>query len=83
MDSALIRTMNTNAVRLKLRALAYKLSNFLRTPALSEGTENWSLTAIRDKVVQSAAKVLATSAMPSCRERRWPCRATCSAASAP
>jgi hypothetical protein len=49
--SALRRTRRSchafrhNAVRLQLHALAYNLANFLRTLALPERVEHWSLTA--------------------------------------
>ena len=36
-----------NAVRLQLHALAYSLANFLRTLALPERVEHWSLTTLR------------------------------------
>lgn len=52
------RTMKANAVRLQLHALAYNLSNFLRTLALPEEMESWSLTTIREKVVKIGAKVV-------------------------
>jgi TATA-box binding protein (TBP) (component of TFIID and TFIIIB) len=51
--------LKTNAVRLQLPALAYNLSNFLRTLALPDEMESWSLTMIREKVVIIGAKVLA------------------------
>lgn len=53
------RTMKVNAARLQLHALAYKLSNFLRTLALPEEMESRSLTTIREKVVKIGAKVIA------------------------
>ena len=52
------RTMKANAVRLQLHALAYNLSNFLRTLALPDEMESWSLTTIREKVVKIGAKVI-------------------------
>jgi hypothetical protein len=52
------RTMKANAVRLQLHALAYNLSNFLRTLALPEEVENWSLTTIREKLVKIGAKLV-------------------------
>jgi hypothetical protein len=51
--------MKANAVRLQLHALAYNLSNFLRTLALPKEMESWSLTTIREKVVKIGAKVIA------------------------
>jgi hypothetical protein len=38
--------------------VGYNLSNFLRTLALPEEMENWSLTTIREKVVKIGAKVV-------------------------
>jgi hypothetical protein len=52
------RTMKAIAVRLQLHALAYNLSNFLRTLALPDEMESWSLTTIREKVVKIGAKVI-------------------------
>ena len=40
-------------------ALAYNLANFLRTLALPNEVERWSLTSLREKVVKIGAKVLA------------------------
>lgn len=51
-------TMKANAVRLQLHSLTYKLANFLRTLALPEEMEGWSLTTIREKVVKIGAKVI-------------------------
>jgi hypothetical protein len=51
--------MKANAVRLQLHAVAYNLSNVLRTLALREEMDSWSLTTIREKVVKIGAKVIA------------------------
>ena len=40
-------------------ALAYNLANFLRTLALPDEMESWSLTTIREKVVKIGAKIIA------------------------
>ena len=75
------RTMAANAVRLQLHALAYNLSNFLRTLALPAEMETWSLTTLRDKLVKIGAR---PSPTPDTRSSRWPrspCRVTCSGAS--
>ena len=50
--------MAANAVRLQLHALAYNLSNFLRTLALPAEMARWSLTSLREKVVKIGAKVI-------------------------
>jgi hypothetical protein len=47
-----------NAVRLQLHALAYNLGTFLRTLALPEGVERWSLTTLREKLVKIGARVV-------------------------
>src|ERR1035437_3561209 len=53
------RSMTANAVRLQLHALAYNLANFMRTLALPEQVERWSLTTLREKLVKIGAKVVA------------------------
>src|ERR687883_1150686 len=53
------RLMKANAVRLQLHALAYNLANFLRTLALPDEMERWSLSTLREKVVKIGAKVIA------------------------
>src|SRR3712207_5893477 len=40
------RSLMANAVRLQLHALAYNLANFLRTLALPDQIERWSLTSV-------------------------------------
>ncbi len=47
-----------NAVRLQLHALAYNLGNFLRTLAIPEASEKWSLTSLREKLIKIGAKVV-------------------------
>jgi hypothetical protein len=47
-----------NAVRLQLHALAYNLANFLRTLALPEEIEHWSLTTLREKLVKIGARIV-------------------------
>jgi len=47
-----------NAVRLQLHALAYNLGNFMRTLALPEAVEHWSLTTLREKLVKIGAKIV-------------------------
>lgn len=48
-----------NAVRLQLHALAYNFANFLRTLALPDGIEKWSLTSLREKLVKIGTKLVA------------------------
>jgi hypothetical protein len=47
-----------NAVRLQLHALAYNLANFMRTLALPEAVEHWSLTTLREKLVKIGARIV-------------------------
>ena len=47
-----------NEVRLQLHALAYNLGNFLRTLALPQVVEQWSLTTLRDKLIKIGAKIV-------------------------
>jgi hypothetical protein len=51
--------MKANAVRLRLHALAYNMASFLRTLALPDEMERWSLTTLREKMVKIGAKVVA------------------------
>ena len=45
-------------MRLQLHALAYNLGNFLRTLAIPEAIEKWSLTSLREKLIKIGAKVV-------------------------
>ena len=47
-----------NAVRLQLHALAYNLGNFMRTLALPDSVEQWSLTTLREKLIKIGAKIV-------------------------
>ena len=51
-------SFRNNAVRLQLHALAYNLGNFLRTLALPEAVEHWSLNTLRNKLIKIGAKVV-------------------------
>ena len=53
------RSMQANAVRLQLHALAYNMANFFRTLVLPDEVERWSLTTLREKVAKIGAKVVA------------------------
>ena len=52
------RSFAASAVRLQLHALAYNLGNFLRTLAMPETAEPWSLTSLREKLIKIGAKVV-------------------------
>ncbi len=47
-----------NAVRLQLFALAYNLANFVRRLALPGSAKHWSLTTLREKLIEIGAKVV-------------------------
>ena len=47
-----------NEVRLQLHVLAYNMGNFLRTLALPDGVEHWSITTLHDKLIKIGAKVV-------------------------
>src|SRR5918993_3679591 len=47
-----------NAVRLQLHALAYNLASFLRSLALPQEVEQWSLTTLREKLVKIGARIV-------------------------
>ena len=48
------RRFDHNAVRLQLHALAYNLGNFMRTLALPDAVEQWSLTSLREAVLHQS-----------------------------
>ena len=45
-------------MRLQLHTLSYNLGDFLRTLALPEAVEHWSLTTLREKLIKIGAKVV-------------------------
>jgi hypothetical protein len=47
-----------HAVRLQRLALAYDLGNFMRTPALPDAVEQWSLTSLREKSIKIGARIV-------------------------
>ena len=52
------RKFDHNAVRLQLHALAYNLGNFMRTLALPDSVEQWSLTTLREKLIKIGARIV-------------------------
>ena len=50
------RTFAANAGVLQLHALAYNLGTFMRTLAMPETAEPWSLTTLREQLVKIGAK---------------------------
>ena len=49
---------HNNEVRLQLHVLAYNMGNFLRTLALPDEIEHWSMTTMREKLIKIGAKVV-------------------------
>lgn len=47
-----------NAVRLQLHALAYNLANFLRTLAMPDDIETWSLTSLRERLIKTGTRLV-------------------------
>ena len=52
------RAFRHTAVRLQLHALAYNLAHFLRTLALPQEVEHWSLTNLREKLIKIGARIV-------------------------
>jgi hypothetical protein len=52
------RAFRDNAVRLQLFALAYNLANLLRSLALPDEMARWSLTTLREKLVEIGARIV-------------------------
>ena len=52
------RRFAANAVRLQLHALAYNLTNFLRTLALPAEVSQWSMTTLRERLVKIGARIV-------------------------
>ncbi len=51
-------SFRNNEVRLQLHVLAYNMGNFLRTLALPDEVEHWSMTTLREKLIKIGAKVV-------------------------
>jgi len=71
------RSFAANAVRLQLHALAYNLSNFMRTLAMPKAAEPWSLTSLREKLIKIGAKVVSQGRYVTFQLARSPCRERC------
>ena len=57
-ESVSCHGFRNNEVRLQLHALAYNLGNFMRTLALPEAVEHWSLTTLQGKLIKIGTKVV-------------------------
>jgi hypothetical protein len=47
-----------DAVRLQFHPLAYIVANFMRTLALRDAVEHWSLTSLQNKLVKIGARIV-------------------------
>ena len=54
----MVGSFASNAVRLQLHALAYNLGNFLRTLATPEPIKDWSLTSLKENLIEIGARVV-------------------------
>lgn len=45
-------------MRLQLHALAYNLGNFMRTAALPDIVEHWSMTTLRDRLIKIGGRIV-------------------------
>ena len=45
-------------MRLQRQALAYNLGNFLRTLALPDAVQQWSMTTLRDRLIKIGGKIV-------------------------
>ncbi len=71
--------LRNNEVRLQLHVLAYNRGNLLRTLALLDEVEHWSMTTLRGKLIKIGAKVIGTtrSSLPRSRFHRGCSRRSC------
>jgi hypothetical protein len=71
-------TTNPNAVRLRVRTLAYNLANFPRAPAPSEQVRQLSLTILTRRLVKIGPKNVRQNRFITFLMRKCSCRVTCS-----
>jgi hypothetical protein len=53
------RRFKDHAARLQLFALAYNLADFLRQLVLTRPIRRWTLTTLREKLIENGAKAIA------------------------
>ena len=70
--------MATRKHGLPLHGLAYNLGNFLRTLATPGPIKDWSLTSLKEKLIEIRAKVVSHGRYVVSRWLRSPFRETCS-----
>ena len=58
LDRLSCRRFAANAVRLQLHTLAYNLGNFLRTLAVSDEVQQWSMTTLRQRLAKIGARIV-------------------------
>ena len=57
-DPALMPFLRRQRRASSAHVLAYNLGNFMRTLAMPQATESWSLTSLREKLIKIGAKVI-------------------------
>jgi hypothetical protein len=62
----------------QLHALASNLGNLMRTLAMPNAVESWSLTNLREKLIKIGAKVVTHGRYVRCRWPRSRCHDRCS-----
>ncbi len=72
------RRFDHHACRLQLHALACNLGYFMRTLALPDAVERWSLTSLREKLIKTGAKIVRPGSTSRSRRPRSPSPVTCS-----
>ena len=58
LDAAVLPLLPPQRRATQLHALAYNLANFLRSLALPQEVEQWSLTTLREKLVKIGARIV-------------------------
>ena len=72
------RRFDHHAGRLQLHALACNLGYFMRTLALPDAVEQWSLTSLREELIKTGAKIVRPGSTSRSRRPRSPSPVTCS-----
>jgi hypothetical protein len=83
LDRLSCRRFAANAVRLQLHALAHILGNFLRTLAVSDEVQQWSMTTLRQRLAKIGARIVRhgrlitnqiteSCCLAACFGRSWP-----------
>ena len=58
MDAAVVSNLRHQCGASPVHVLAYNLGNFIRTLAIRKAVQPWSLTSLREKLIEIGAKVV-------------------------